>query len=173
MAMNIQDKFNNQWRDIQNVVLSDAKRQIKFHGKVNKDNLTKKLEQETCKWQRGVLVRGVLYSELAKKNISHALLFAETAGRLTFTEPAKNKIPSTWWLTALCLVPAAIISLVLLKFTELDLTEQILYPTLSFVIINALCVPIRNKITSQAENDILSDIERQMSSMKSVLEQYL
>ena len=76
-------------------------------------------------------------------------------------------------MTALCLVPAAIISLVLLKFTELDLIEQILYPTLSFVIINALCVPIRNKIISQAENDILSDIERQMSSMKSVLEQYL
>ena len=47
--MNIQDEFNNQWRDIHNVVLSDAKRQIKFHGKVNKDNLTKKLEQETSK----------------------------------------------------------------------------------------------------------------------------
>lgn len=171
--MNIREEFNNQWHDIENVVLSDAKRQIKFHGKVTPKKLTEKLEQETSKWQRGVLVWGVFYTELANKDSAKALLFAETSDRLKFTEPDNNRIPSTWWVSALCLIPVAIIAFVLLKYTELSYIEYGLYPTLSFVILNALCMPIKTRMNEEATNLILKDIEYQMNYMKSNLEQYL
>lgn len=173
MAMNIQEEFNNQWRDIQDVVLSDAKRQIKFHGRVNKEDLTKKLEQETSKWQRGVLVRGVLYQEMVERNDSNALLFAETAKRFQFEEPRHNRIPSFWWLDVICLIPVAIMAIVLHCYTEMNTIEEIFYPTLIYVFLSALCVPVKNKKKDQTANQILSDIESQMSGMKLSLDQYL
>lgn len=77
--MNLKEIFHKQWHDIQNDVLYVAKYQIKFNGKVDHKKLTEKLEDETSKWQKGVLVRGVLYTELANKDSAKALLFAETA----------------------------------------------------------------------------------------------
>lgn len=171
--MNIREEFNNQWHDIENVVLSDARRQIKFYGKVNGKNLTDKLEQETGKWQRGVLVRGVLYSEIAKRDSTKALMFAETSELLEFTEPNGNRMPSTWWISALCVIPAIITAIILLQYTELSLIEYGLYPTLCFVILNAMCVPVKKKIKERATENIMDDLKEQMHSMKSNLEKYL
>lgn len=171
--MNLKEIFHKQWHDIQNDVLYVAKYQIKFNGKVDHKKLTEKLEDETSKWQKGVLVRGVLYTELANKDSAKALLFAETAERLQFTEPDNNRMPSTWWVGALCLIPVAIIAFVLLKYTELSYIEYGLYPTLSFVILNGLCVPIKSRMNEDATNVILRDIEDQMNYMKSNLEQYI
>lgn len=171
--MNIREEFNNQWRDIQNIVLSDAKSQIKFNGKVDSKTLTEKLRQETSKWQRGVLVRGVLYNEIARNNSSHAILFAEEAEKLEFTEPKHNKIPSTWWITDLCLIPMMLL-LVWLHFQyKYSLIEQILYPSVLFVFLNALCMPIKNKKKERAMNALLQDIEIQMLEMKSILGRFL
>lgn len=82
-------------------------------------------------------------------------------------------MPSTWWVGALCLIPVAIIAFVLLKYTELSYIEYGLYPTLSFVILNGLCVPIKSRMNEDATNVILRDIEDQMNYMKSNLEQYI
>lgn len=171
--MNIREEFNNQWRDIQNIVLSDAKSQIKFNGKVDSKTLTEKLRQETSKWQRGVLVRGVLYNEIARNNSSHAILFAEEAEKLKFIEPKHNKIPSTWWITDLCLIPMMLLLVWLHLQYKYSLIEQILYPSILFVFLNALCMPIKNRKKECALNALLQDIENQMQDMKSDLERFL
>lgn len=54
-------QFNAQWHGIRDVVLSEAKRQMAAGGKVDARLLTAKLHEETAKWLRGVLVRGVWF----------------------------------------------------------------------------------------------------------------
>lgn len=171
--MSVREKFKNQWHDIQNVVLSEAYRQIQINGKINTESLTEKLEEETSKWQRGILARGVLYAEIARASPSKAIIFSESAERLEFTEPQNNKRPSTWWITFLCILLSIGIGVAAHLFTHADLIEKIFYPTLCFVITNALCSPIKNMLRNNATDRIIDDISRQMEDMKEFLEHTL
>lgn len=44
--------FKEQWHGIQEIVLSDAKRQIKFYGKVDVRRLSAKMQEEIAKWHK-------------------------------------------------------------------------------------------------------------------------
>lgn len=173
MTIDIREVFNTQWHYIQDVVLSEAKRQLDIYGKVNIMTLSDRLEQETSKWKKGVLVRGLLYSEIARKDPSKALHFAETAEGLQFTEPKFRKTHSTWWMNVVCFLLAAIIAFLLYKYTGISCIEQMFYTIFSYVIFNAFCVPIKKKVKRENINRILADIEGQMQDMRSILEQYI
>lgn len=169
----MQERFYKQWQDIQNDMLYLAKYQIKFHGKVNHKKLTEKLEQKTNKWLKNVFVRDVNYTETENKDSAKTLLLVETAKRLHFTEPYNNCMPSTWWLSVLCLIPVAIIAIVLNYFTKPSNIEYGVYTSISFIILDTLCVPIKTRIREDAANAILKDIEQQMQYMKFNLEHYI
>lgn len=173
MAMDIREQFNTQWHGIEDVVLSEAQRQVKFHGKVDAGHLTEKLNAETSKWKRGVLVQGVFYKTLSEQNTSKALLFAESASRLSFTEPRNNSLPSSWWITALLLALAAVLAVVLNTKTNLNYIEQIFYPTLTFVVLNAIVSPYKNKRRDNSANAIIEDLRHQMEAMRKKLEMNL
>ena len=53
MEIQRQEIFRSQWHDIHDIVLSEAKRQIKFNGKVDVQRLTEKLQKEIAKWPQG------------------------------------------------------------------------------------------------------------------------
>ena len=59
MEIQRQEIFRSQWHDIHDIVLSEAKRQIKFNGKVDVQRLTEKLQKEIAKWPQGVLAQGM------------------------------------------------------------------------------------------------------------------
>ena len=66
-------QFNAQWHGIRDVVLSEAKRQMVAGGKVDARLLTVKLHEETAKWQRGVLVRGVWFKAFKVRHHADAV----------------------------------------------------------------------------------------------------
>ena len=53
MEIQRQEIFRSQWHDIHDIVLSEAKQQIKFNGKVDVQRLTEKLQKEIAKWPQG------------------------------------------------------------------------------------------------------------------------
>lgn len=171
--MNIREQFNTQWHGIEDVVLSEAKRQIKFHGKVDAERLTEKLNNETSKWKRGVLVQSVFYKVLCEQNTSKALLFAETAARFGFAEPRNNSLPSSWWVALVLLAHTAVMAVVLHTETNLGYVEQLFYPALTFVVLNAAVSPFKNKRRDDSANAIIVDLKRQMDGMKEQLEMHL
>lgn len=173
MTMNIREQFNTQWHGIEDVVLSEAQRQIKFHGKVDAELLTEKLNNETSKWKRGVLVQGILYKALSEQNTSKALLFAETAARFRFAEPRNNSLPSSWWVALVLLALTAVIAIVLHTETNLGYVEQLFYPALTFVVLNAAVSPFKNKRRDNSANVIIAGLKRQMDGMKEQLERHL
>lgn len=67
--------FNAQWHGIRDVVLSEAKRQMAAGGKVDALQLTAKLHEETAKWQRGVLARGVWFKAFKETRPEEAARF--------------------------------------------------------------------------------------------------
>lgn len=171
--MNIREQFNTQWHGIENVVLSEAQRQIKFHGKVDAERLTEKLNNETSRWKRGVLVQGVFYKALSEQNTSKALLFAETAARFRFTGPRNNSLPSSWWIVVVLLVLTVIMAVVLHTETNLGYVEQLFYPALTFIVLNAAACPYKNKRRDDSANAIIADLKYQMEGMKEQLERHL
>ena len=171
--MDIREQFNTQWHGIEDVVLSEAQRQVKFHGKVDAGHLTEKLNAETSKWKRGVLVQGVFYKTLSEQNTSKALLFVESSSKLRFTEPSNNSLPSSWWITASLLALSAVLTMVLHTKTNLNYIEQIFYPTLTFVVLNAVVSPYKNKRRDNSANAIIEDLRHQMEEMKRQLEMHL
>lgn len=171
--MNIHEQFNIQWHGIKDVVLSEAQQQIKFHGKVDAEHLTEKLNAETSKWKRGVLIQGVFYKTLSEQNPSKALLFAESASKFRFVEPKNNSLSSSWWITALLLALAVVVIVVLHTKTNLNYIEQIFYPTLMFVVLNAVVSPYKNKRRDNSANAIIEDLRYQMEEMREQLEMHL
>lgn len=171
--MNILEQFNTQWHGIEDVVLSEAKRQIKFHGKVDAERLTEKLNNDTSKRKRGVLVQSVFYKALCEQNTSKALLFAETAARFRFAEPRNNSLPSSWWVALVLLALTAVMAVVLHTETNLGYVEQLFYPALTFVVLNAAVSHFKNKRRDDSANVIIVDLKRQMDGMKEQLEMHL
>ena len=69
-------QFNAQWHGIRDVVLSEAKKQLEAEGKVDARQLTAKLHEETAKWQRGVLARGVWFKTFMETKPEEAARFS-------------------------------------------------------------------------------------------------
>lgn len=89
--------FNAQWHGIRDVVLSEAKRQMATRGKVDARQLTAKLHEETAKWQRGVLARGVWFKAFMETKPEEAARFSIKTDTMSILEPIKNKKPSNGW----------------------------------------------------------------------------
>ena len=87
-------QFNAQWHGIRDVVLSEAKRQMVAGGKVDARQLTAKLHEETAKWQRGVLARGVWFKAFKETRPEEAARFAVKTETMYILDPIRNKKPS-------------------------------------------------------------------------------
>ena len=171
MEMLIQ--FNAQWHGIRDVVLSEAKRQLAAEGRVEARQLTAKLHEETAKWQRGVLARGVWFNALKEAKPKEAERFSAKAATLSILEPARNKRPTNGWVYCLFMTLASVLGYVLHTATEMSVVEQVFYPVLSFVIMQTLYAPVRNGRKAAFEGRVLGDIDRQLDDMRQELEKYL
>ena len=80
-------QFNAQWHGIRDVVLSEAKRQLAAGGKVDARQLTSKLHEETAKWQRGVLARGVWFKAFKETKPEEAARFSIKTDTMSILEP--------------------------------------------------------------------------------------
>lgn len=165
--------FNAQWHGIRDVVLSEAKRQMATGENVNAQQLTAKLHEETTKWQRGVLARGVWFKAFKETKPEEAARFAVKTDTLSILEPVRNKKPSNGWLYCLFVALASLLGYVLHTETEMSVIEQVFYPVLSFVIMQALYVPVRNRRKASFERWVLNDIDHQLDDMRQELELYV
>lgn len=165
--------FNAQWHGIRDVVLSEAKRQMATGENVNAQQLTAKLHEETTKWQRGVLARGVWFKAFKETKPEEAARFAVKTDTMSILEPVRNKKPSNGWLYCLFVALASLLGYVLHTETEMSVIEQVFYPVLSFVIMQALYVPVRNRRKASFERWVLNDIDHQLDDMRQELELYV
>lgn len=165
--------FNAQWHGIRDVVLSEAKRQMATGEKVNAQQLTAKLHEETTKWQRGVLARGVWFKAFKETKPEEAARFAVKTDTMSILEPVRNKKPSNGWLYCLFVALASLLGYVLHTETEMSVIEQVFYPVLSIVIMQALYVPVRNRRKASFERWVLNDIDHQLDDMRQELELYV
>lgn len=165
--------FNAQWHGIRDVVLSEAKRQMAAEGKVDAQQLTAKLHEETAKWQRGVLARGVWFKAFKEIKPEEAARFSVKTDTMSILEPVRNKRPSNSWVYCLFVVLAALLGYVLNTETEMSVIEQVFYPVLSFVIMQTLYAPVRNRRKASFEHRVLDDIDQQVDDMRQELEQYV
>lgn len=166
-------QFNAQWHGIRDVVLSEAKRQMAAGGKVDAGLLTVKLHEETAKWQHGVLMRGLWFKTFKETKPEEAAKFSVRTDSMSILESVKNKKPSNVWVYCLLLILAVLLGYVLHTETEMSILEQVFYPILSFVIMQTLYVPLRNKRKASFEHQVLEDIDRQLDDMRQELEQYV
>lgn len=166
-------QFNAQWHGIRDVVLSEAKRQMATRGKVDAQQLTAKLHEETAKWQRGVLARGVWFKAFKETKPEEAARFSIKTDTMSILEPIKNKKPSNGWVYFLFVALASLLGYVLYTETEMSVVEQVFYPVLSFVIMQTLYVPVKNKRKASFERRVLDDIDQQLDEMRQELEQYV
>ena len=93
--------FNAQWHGIRDVVLSEAKRQMATRGKVDAQQLTAKLHEETAKWQRGVLACGVWFKAFKETKPEEAARFSIKTDTMSILGPVGNKKPSNSWVYCL------------------------------------------------------------------------
>ena len=166
-------QFNAQWHGIRDVVLSEAKRQLAAEGKVEAWQLTAKLHEETAKWQRGVLARGVWFKAFKETKPEGAARFSIKTDTMSILEPIKNTKPTNGWVYFLFVALASLLGYVLHTETEMSVVEQVFYPVLSFVIMQTLFVPVRNRRMASFERRILNDINCQLDEMRQKLEQYV
>lgn len=159
------DTFREQWHGIHDVVLSEAKRQIKFYGKVDAQRLTKKMQFEIAKWSQGVLAQGIWFQEFHNAEPNKALAFVTEAIELSIEEPSINKLPSNSGYFVLAFVLAGIVTWLLHTHTNLSWLEQCFYPVLFLVVLNTINVSFRNKRKAKAENDIVCQISNQINDM--------
>lgn len=165
--------FNAQWHSIRDVVLSEAKRQMAAEGKVDVQQFTAKMHEETAKWQRGVLARGVWFKAFKEIKPEEAARFSVKTDTMSILEPVRNKKPSNGWVYFLFVVLASLLGYVLHTETEMSAVEQVFYPVLSFVIMQTLYVPVRNRRKASFERWVLDDLGRQLDDMRQELELYV
>ena len=166
-------QFNAQWHGIRDVVLSEAKRQMAAGGKADALLLTAKLHEETAKWQRGVLVRGVWFKAFKETKPEEAARFSVRTDTMSILEPIKNKKPTNCWVYCLFLALASLLGYILHTETEMSVVEQVFYPVLSFVIMQTLYAPVRNRRKASVERRVLDDIDHQLDDMRQELELYV
>lgn len=166
-------QFNAQWNGIRDVVLSEAKRQMATGGKVDVRLLTAKLHEETIKWQRGVLARGVWFKAFKDTKPEEAAKFSIRTDTMSILEPIRNKKPSNGWVYFLFVILATLLGYVLHTETEMSVIEQAFYPVLSFVIIQTLYVPVRNRRKASFEHRVLDDLDHQLDDIRQELELYV
>ena len=107
-------------------------------GKVDTQQLTAKLHEETAKWQRGVLARGVWFEAFKETKPEEAARFSVKTDTISILEPIENKKPSNGWVYFLFVALASVLGYVLHTETEMSVVEQVFYPILSFVIMQTL-----------------------------------
>ena len=173
MEIQRQEIFRSQWHDIHDIVLSEAKRQIKFNGKVDVQRLTEKLQKEIAKWPQGVLAQGMWFQSFHNAAPDKALNFMTKAMEQCFIEPDNNKLPSNSWYFVLAFVLTGIVAWLLHSRTSMSLIEQCFYPTLFLVVLNTFNVSFRNKRIAKAEKMIITNISHQMLNMEISLEKYI
>ena len=166
-------QFNAQWHGIRDVVLSEAKRQMAAEGKIDAQQLTNKLHEETAKWQRGVLARGVWFKAFKETKPEEAARFSIKTDTMSILGPVGNKKPSNGWVYCLFTALASLLGYMLHTESEMSVVEQVFYPVLSFVIMQTLYVPVRNRRKASFERLVLDDIDRQLNDMRQELEQYV
>lgn len=171
--MEFKKPFNDRWHDIRNIILSEAKRQIKYCGKVDAAVLNERLREETGKWQRGILSQGIWYRKFMDENPQNAAIFDKETEKLSLVEPNKNKMPSKRLFYIVAIVMTATLAYILYTATELSIVELCFYPVLFFVIVNTLYVPFDNKRKEQAASEIIQEIDRQLEEMYRTLEQII
>ena len=159
------DTFREQWHGIHDVVLSEAKRQVKFNGKVDTRRLTEKMQIEIAKWSQGVLAQGIWFQEFHNAESDKALAFMTEAMELRFEEPSNNKLPSNSRYFVLAFVLAGLVAWLLHFYTNLSWLEQCFYPVLFLVVLNTINVSFRNRRKAKAENDIVCQISNQINDM--------
>ena len=92
---------------------------------------------------------------------------------MSILEPIKNKKPTNCWVYCLFMALASLLGYILHTETEMSVVEQVFYPVLSFVIMQTLYVPVRNKRKASFERRVLDDIGCQLDDMRQELEQYV
>lgn len=165
--------FNAQWHGIRDIVLSEAKRQMVAGGTVDAHQLTTKLNEAIAKWQRGMLARGVWFKAFMETKPEEAARFSVRADTMFILEPVRNKQPSNGWVYCLFVVIASLLGYVLHTETEMSVVEQVFYPVLSFVIMQTLYAPVRNRRKASFERRVLDDIDHQLDDMRQELELYV
>ena len=171
--MDLLTSFNAQWHGIRDVVRSEAKRQMAAGGKTDARLLTAKLHEETAKWQRGVLAHGVWFKAFKETRPEEAARFSIKTDTMSILEPIKNKKPSNGWVYFLFVALTSLLGYVLHIETEMSVVEQVFYPILSFVIMQTLYVPVRNRRKASFERRVLEDIDHQLDDMRQELELYV
>lgn len=173
MEVQRQEIFKSQWHDIHDIVLSEAKRQIKFNGKVDAQRLTEKVQKEIAKWPQGVLAQGMWFLNFHNAVPNKALEFMTEAMEQSFQEPSNNKLPSNGWFFVLAFLLTGIVAWLLHTQTSLSLIEQCFYPALFLVVLNTFNVSFRNRRVAKAEKTIIANISDQMADMEIRLEKYI
>lgn len=171
--MEFKQQFNDRWHDIRNIILSEAKRQIKYCGKVDAAVLSERLREETGKWQRGILSQGIWYRKFAEESPQNAAIFDKETEKLSLVEPDKNKMPNKRLFYIVAIVMTAALAYMLHTTTELSIVKLCFYPVLFFVIAHTLYVPFDNKRKEQAASEIIQEIDRQLEEMYRTLEQII
>ena len=92
---------------------------------------------------------------------------------MSILEPVRNKKPSNGWVYCLFVVLASLLGYLLHTESEMSVVEQVFYPVLSFVIMQTLYVPVKNRRKASFERRVLNDIDRQLDDMRQELEQYV
>lgn len=92
---------------------------------------------------------------------------------MSIFEPIKNKKPSNGWVYFLFVALTSLLGYVLHIETEMSVVEQVFYPILSFVIMQTLYVPVRNRRKASFERRVLEDIDHQLDDMRQELELYV
>ena len=146
-------QFNAQWHGIRDVVLSE--------------------HEETVKWQRGVLARGVWFEAFKETKPEEAARFSIKTDTMSILEPVRNKKPTNGWVYFLFVALASLLGYVLHTETEMSVVEQVFYPVLSFVIMQTLYAPVRNRRKASFELRVLDDIDHQLDDMRQELELYV
>ena len=163
--MELHEQFNSQWHDITDVVLSEAKRELALHGRVDAEPLTAKLHEETDRWQRGEFSQGLWYKEFLRKHPKEAALFIEKAQCVRLSEPPNNKMPSNGWVYSLFIVLALVLGFVLHRRTEMSIVEQIFYPILFFFVAKTAYVPVKDKREEKYIDRITNDLRMQLDAV--------
>ena len=166
-------QFNAQWHGIRDVVLSEAKRQIAAGGNVDAQQLTSKLHEETAKWQRGVLARGVWFKAFKETKPEEAARFSIKTDTMSILEPIKNTKPTNGWVYFLFVALASLLGYVLHTETEMSVVEQVFYPVLTFVVMQTLYAPVRNRLKASFKLRVFDDIVHQLDDMRQDLELYV
>lgn len=173
MEIQRQEIFKSQWHDIHDIVLSEAKRQIKFNGKVDVQRLTEKMQKEIAKWSQGVLAQGMWFQSFHNAAPNKAVNFMTEAMEQSFQEPDNNKLPSNGWFFVWAFVLTGLVALLLHTRTSLSLIEQCFYPTLFWVVLNTFNVSFKNMRIAKAEKTIITNISKQMADMEIRLEKHI